>query len=71
MNTKSINRRQFLQVTSLGALGALGLSAPGQLLSTKVSASSKRVLRIAHMTDFHYLPFPRWANLSYSFRPVN
>jgi len=58
MKDKPIDRRQFLQIAGMGALGGLGLTSPRNLISNEGGRPVRRVLRIAHMTDFHYWPDP-------------
>ncbi len=52
-----LNRRNFLKLAGLAALGAVGACQPGASVSLPSEpaqpAGRKRVLRIAHMTDFH------------------
>jgi hypothetical protein len=77
MNRKILNRREFLKLaglTALGTVGACTMSKPVEIAtptaqSTETSTPTiqptaspepvgqrKRVLRIAHMTDFHARP---------------
>jgi 3',5'-cyclic AMP phosphodiesterase CpdA len=58
MEDKPLNRRQFLKIAGLGALGSVGLYSPTQFLTPESAARRRRVLRIAHITDIHYLPYP-------------
>lgn len=56
MPNQSINRREFLTVAGLTALGAAGACASRPQAYTQATAGPrKRVLRVAHMTDFHVL----------------
>lgn len=50
----SINRRQFLKSAGLAVLGAASACATPTPAPTP--EPKKRVLRIAHMTDFHVQP---------------
>ena len=74
MNSKTFKRRDFLKLSGLTALGALGACTSPQVIETVTSLTvqptattiptvtaepvnqKKRVLRIAHMTDFHIQP---------------
>lgn len=56
---KTIGRRDFLKLTGLAALGALSACTPGAIAlpgEPPQPNGRKRVLRIAHMTDFHVWP---------------
>ena len=58
MDRTRITRRQFLTLTGLAAAGACApkkAPPPGALTPQSASGtlSGKRVLRIAHLTDFH------------------
>jgi len=54
MQKKNINRRDFLKLAGLSTLGAV--SACTSPSTEQPEKSKKRVLRIAHMTDFHVEP---------------
>ena len=74
MNCKAFKRRDFLRLSGLTALGALGACTSPQVIAAVTSPpvqptattiptvtpepvnQKKRVLRIAHMTDFHAQP---------------
>jgi 3',5'-cyclic AMP phosphodiesterase CpdA len=51
MNSPTLDRRDFLKLAGLTTLGAVSACAPSTSTLQK-----KRVLRIAHMTDFHVEP---------------
>ena len=58
MDKKNINRRDFLKFAGLTTLGAVSACTSSQSLDTtgQPEKPKKRVLRIAHMTDFHVQP---------------
>jgi Icc protein len=64
MNGNHMNRRDFLQIAGMGALGITGLYTPTNAQPLTPERDRKRVLRIAHITDFHLLPFPEIMELA-------
>ena len=55
MDDKHLTRKQFLTFTGLAALGAASACSPIKQSRAESTGPKKRVLRIAHMTDFHVL----------------
>lgn len=56
MNRETISRKQFLALAGLAGLGAATACAAQPASQPNTTAERKRVLRIAHMTDFHVMP---------------
>lgn len=59
MSTKTqshLNRRQFLRLGGLAALGAVSACASSRSGDHQPQTPKKRSLRIAHLTDMHILP---------------
>ena len=58
MNKTTLARRDFLKLAGLTTLGAVSACVPSQITenAAPTETQKKRVLRIAHMTDFHVEP---------------